>query len=81
MAIDKEKLQEMKQQMIQEQPQAELPGEPLKPAQTEALAQPQVKDLRDKSSFSGVLLVRSAEIRTGKTGNPYMDLRLGDAGG
>jgi len=40
-----------------------------------------VCDLQSGSSFTGCLLVRSAEIRKGKTGQPYMDLKLCDTSG
>ena len=47
----------------------------------EAPEQPKVKDLKNGSDFNGCLLVRSAEVRTGKTGRPYIDLKLCDKTG
>lgn len=43
--------------------------------------QPQLSCLQKDDKFEGYLLVRSAEKRTGSTGNPYLDMTLADSSG
>lgn len=45
------------------------------------MEQPQLSLLQKDDRFEGFLLVRSAEKRTGSTGNPYLDMTLADSSG
>ena len=86
-----EKLEKLKQQLAMEGltvGEADNPrqaGDPQHADDPQQAAQPvpqkKICELASGDGFSGVLLVRSADIRTGKTGRAYMDLRLGDASG
>lgn len=48
---------------------------------TDMLNQQKVSDFNKDDRFEGFLLVRSAEKRTGSTGNPYLDLTISDNSG
>ena len=85
-----EALQKMREQLAQqaepptaEQADALLFQQAVLEPEEEPAKAPQVKvaKLVSGSPFEGFLLVRSAEVRTGKTGRAYMDLKLGDASG
>lgn len=45
------------------------------------MEQPQLSLMQKDDRFEGFLLVRSAEKRTGSTGNPYLDMTLADSSG
>lgn len=81
MPKDMEQLQQLKLSLQREQPELPPQGAEDEAPEEREFSQPLVKELRDKSSFNGVLLVRSADIRTGKTGRAYMDLKLCDVSG
>ena len=75
----KDKLADLSQSMMYEAAEAEQQG--LMSGMTNTTEQPEVRALQNGSYFSGYLLVRSAEVRTGKTGQPYLDMKLCDKTG